>query len=314
MRRFGHLWLLAAALLGAEETPRKVATRFRAIALESPLPTAAYREGKELRPLVIPSDFFSEEKSYRGDALLEFGLLEPTAEAKMLAETSSAIRARRAQAQAAEAAYEQAAQAAAALAARAPEGPAGDALRKRAEEMLAEAEPLADAARQARLAAEEAARQADVPPTTPDATRKSRPAASMTPLASCVLTEGDRQLLLFAVRDGKTEILSLPEPAAAHPYGRLRFLNLASIPLEVTDGRRTQALAPRSFLIWRPEPDAFGYVGLEIRRPGSKERPLRTLRSRPEADARTTYLIHVGADGRTTTVKGVTERAPRVGP
>ena len=95
MRRFGHLWLLAATLLGAEETPRKVATRFRAIALESPLPTAAYREGKELRPLVIPSDFFSEEKSYRGDALLEFGLLEPTAEAKMLAETSSAIRARR---------------------------------------------------------------------------------------------------------------------------------------------------------------------------------------------------------------------------
>ncbi len=310
------LSLLASSLVAAEEPARQVKASFRTLSLGEPIERAGYLRGRDAVPMTIPSDFFSAPQEYRGPALLAFfqyaaESATPDARTPLRGESARLI----AEAERLEAKHAATVQAVAQSLTDAPEGPEGDALRRQAEEILALAEPDAEAARKAREAAAliqrriDAMNPADLPERKNDkkvVTKRSTP--EMSPLGSVPVSDGETVLLLFVRTPQGMRIHKVPENGK-HPFGTLCFLNLGERPLTLRAGGRTATAAPLRPEILTPTADPRGYVGLEIREPGAEGRLLRTLRARPEPTARTTYLLLQTEEGLQ--LKGVTERTPR---
>jgi len=309
------LSFLASTLVAAEEPARQVKASFRTLSLGEPIEHAGYLRGRDAVPLTIPSDFFSAPQEYRGPALLAFfqyaaESATPDARTPLRGESARLI----AEAERLEAKHAATVQAVAQSLTDAPEGPEGDALRRQAEEILALAEPDAEAARKAREAAAviqrriDAMNPADLPERKNDrkaGTKRSAP--EMSPLGSVPVSYGETMLLLFARTPQGLRIHKVPE--GKHPFGTLCFLNLGERPLTLRAVGETATAAPLRPEIFTPATDPRGYVGLEIREPGAEGRLLRTLRAKPEPTARTTYLLLQTEEGFQ--LKGVTERAPR---
>lgn len=310
------LSFLASSLVAAEEPARQVKASFRTLSLGEPIERAGYLRGRDAVPLTIPSDFFSATQEYRGPALLAFfqyaaESATPDARTPLRGESARLI----AEAERLEAKHAATVQTVAQSLTDVPEGPEGDALRRQAEEILALAEPDAEAARKAREAAAELQRRidamnpADLPERKNDrkvATKRSAP--EMSPLGSIPVSEGETMLLLFARTPQGLRIHKVTENGK-HPFGTLCFLNLGERPLTLRAVGETATAAPLRPEIFTPTADPRGYVGLEIREPGAEGRLLRTLRARPEPTARTTYLLLQTEEGFQ--LKGVTERASR---
>ena len=322
MRAIFILLSSASLLLGAENDHKEVNLRFRALSLGEPIEQAAYVNGGKVVRFLIPSDFLSPPETYRGPARIDFfqNIVAPadTDERSPLREQ---MRANIEEARRQEGIYLQAQQAAAAAVANAPEGPAGDAARREADLILALAAPAVEAAQDARKKAAELQTRIDrINPVRPEE-KKPAEKASEKPIAttkglpklgSVMAAEGDSLILLFSA-DGKGQrILKIKDPVQSHPYGTLRFLNLGTAPLQLFSLSGTVIAPPKQPTQFTPKRDQHGYVGIEIRDPANKGRVLRTVRARPETDARTTYLLLPEGDGLT--VKGITERAPRQGP
>lgn len=311
------LSLLASSLVAEDETARQVKASFRTLSLGEPIERAGYLRGRDAVPMTIPSDFFSAPQEYRGPALLAFfqyaaESATPDARTPLRGESARLI----AEAERLEAKHAATVQAVAQSLTDAPEGPEGDALRRQAEEILALAEPDAEAARKAREAAALIQRRIDAmnpaaEPEPKDGKKKAIPkrsTAEMAPLGSVPVSDGETMLLLFVRTPQGLRIHKVTENGK-HPFGTLCFLNLGERPLTLRAGGRTATAAPLRPEILTPTADPRGYVGLEIREPGAEGRLLRTLRARPEPTARTTYLLLQTEEGLQ--LKGVTERAPR---
>lgn len=311
------LAFIASSLAAAEEPARQVKASFRTLSLGDPVERAGYLRGREAVPLTIPSDFFSAQQEYRGPALLAFFQFaaetpRPDARTPLRQEAGRLI----AEAMRLEAKHAAATEAVAASLSTAPEGPEGDALRRQAEEALALAEPDAEAARKSRERAAEIQRRIDAlnPPAEPEAKDGKKKAvpkrspAEMSPLGSVSVSDGESMLLLFVPTPQGVRIHKIPE-TGRHSFGTLCFLNLGDKPLALRGISQSATASPLRPEIFTPAVDSRGYLGMEIREAGAEGRLLRTLRARPEPDARTTYLLLQTEEGLQ--LKGVTERAPR---
>ncbi|MFM9017380.1 MAG: hypothetical protein ACKOLZ_07730, partial [Verrucomicrobiota bacterium] len=213
------LSFLASSLVAAEEPARQVKASFRTLSLGEPIERAGYLRGRDAVPLTIPSDFFSAPQEYRGPALLAFfqyaaESATPDARTPLRGESARLI----AEAERLEAKHAATVQAVAQSLTDAPEGPEGDALRRQAEEILALAEPDAEAARKAREAAAELQRRidamnpADLPERKNDrkvGTKRSAP--EMSPLGSVPVSDGETMLLLFVRTPQGLRIHKVPE-------------------------------------------------------------------------------------------------------
>jgi hypothetical protein len=220
-----------------------------------------------------------------------------------------------------EAIFHDANQEAAEAIAEANEGQEGDTARRQAALILALAAPAAEAAIKARERALQLQTQIDsLPSGTMDSKlvsgkqtkRIEHYKENLTKFGTVTATEGESLILLFTTSGKVGRILKIPDPEQSHPYGTLRFLNIGSVPLRLSSSNSSQTAAPQQTTLFTPDSDVYGYVGIEVREAGPSGRVLRTLRARPEPDARTTYLLLPEGDG--ITIKGITERAPRPGP
>lgn len=322
MRTILILLCWASLPLSAEDDPKEVNIRFRALSLGEPIEQAAYMNGGKVVLFLIPSDFLGPPETYRGPARIDFfqNIVAP-AGADERSPLREQMKASIEEARRQEGIYLQAQKAAAAAVADAPEGPAGDAARREADLILALAAPAVEAAQEARKKAVEL--QTRIDRINPVRTEENRPGKKapakpisttkgLPKLGSVTAAEDDSLILLFYA-DGKgRRILKIKDPAQSHPYGTLRFLNLGTVPLQLFSLSGTVIAPPRQPTQFTPKSDQHGYVGVEIRDPTNKGKVLRTVRARPETDARTTYLLLSEGDGLT--VKGITERTPRQGP
>jgi hypothetical protein len=322
MRALLILLSSASLLLSAEDDPKEVNLRFRALSLGEPLEQVAYVNGGKLVRFLVPSDFLSPPETYRGPARIEFfqNIVTP-AGADERSPLRELMRANIEEARRQEGIYFQAQQAAGAVVANVPEGPAGDAARREADLILALAAPALEAAQDARKKAAELQTRIDrINPVRPDEKKPEEKSSAkslattkgLPKLGSVTAAEGDSLILLFSADGRGRRILKIQDPVQSHPYGTLRFLNLGTAPLQLFSLSGTAIAPPRQPTQFTPRRDQHGYVGIEIRDPANHGKVLRIVRARPEADARTTYLLLPEGDGLT--VKGITERAPRKGP
>ncbi len=316
------LLIASVALSRGAEDPKQISMRFRALSLGEPVEQAAYQsEGKWVR-FTIASDFLSPTQEYRGPSTLVFFQDAPRpdkvdARTPLRQELSVVLD----EAHRQEALLLEAKQAAAEATAKAPEGKEGDAARREAGLILSLAEPAEEAARKARERAAELQSQIDRMPAVtsedkPVGGKETKQPASGKPmlkkLGTVTAAEGESLLFLFQPGAKEARILKITDPTQSHPYGTLRFLNLGNAPLRLASPYASMMVTPRQPTLFTPNRDAYGYVGIEVREAGPSGRVLRTLRARPEPDARTTYLLLPEGDG--ITIKGITERAPRPGP
>lgn len=321
MRAILILLSTASLLMSAEDEPKEVKLRFRALSLGEPIEQAVYVNGGKVTRFIIPSDFLSPPETYRGPPRIDFFQHIVTAAADDRSSLRAQMLANIEEARRQEGIHQKAQQAAAATLADAPEGPAGDSARRKAALILALAAPAAEAAQDARdKAAELQARIDRINPVRPAEKNpadkvSAKPITStrgLPKIGSVTAAEGDSLILLFS-SDGKGRgILKINDQANPHPYGTLRFLNLGKVPLQLFSLSGVAVARPGQPMQFTPRPDEHGYVGIEIRDSTRKGRVLRTVRARPETDARTTYLLLPEGDG--VTVKGITERAERKGP
>lgn len=311
------LLLLLSALGTAQDQadPKtKISCTFRTLSLEAAIENGVFIEGQSLRAHLIPADFFSVTEKYHGDASVRFGRLPPTASqedprAVPLEEEKRAL----SQAEQADAAYVALTEDAATVIAAAPEGAAGESARQRGQKLMLAATEKADAARQARTAARQARSAADglslpARPKSPAKKSKLNELTQIAPLGQVALADGKNYLLLFTGTNGANRILPFIEPTEAHPFGQLRFINLAPYPLEIRSRNPTRIVSPQQSTVFKPATDEHGYAGLEIRRKQSDGKPLRTLRVFPENDARTTYFVMTDPLSGKLIVKAVHER------
>lgn len=266
--------------------PAEIRCVFRALAWNAPLEDAAYEEGRRHAPFLVPADFFSAPRTYRGAADVRFGRLTADQPAPPNGPDGAALETARL----ADAAYAELAQAAARLVAGAPEGPQGEARRQQAEELLTKA---AEQAARANAAREQARRAPAPKPPSAESRGAGRPAKELrfVERGQVRLKDGGRYLLLFAETADAWRITALEESAEAHPFGTIRLIHCGDRPLRLVQGGRTYPLLPGRPLVLSPATDEHGYAGLELRPADPAARPLRTMRVFPEKDARSTYLI-----------------------
>ncbi len=295
-----------ALALGQPKGEPEIRCVFRALALSAPLEDAAYQMGRHPVALLIPSDFFSAQQTYRGPADVTFGrLLKPkipkALSAAVVAEDAAHMEALRA-----DAAYAALAQEGAALVNAAAEGPTGAAQRRRGGELLALADDQAARASQAREMARAARAAATGVTANKPGPQPSGP-DDFTRHGRVRLHDGGAHLLLFAETADGWRITATDDAPDQHPFGTLRFVNQGERPLGLRSSGREQALPPGRQVVLRPTVDEHGYAGLELRTAGEDGKTLRTLRVYPEKNARSTYLILDDPSGNLT-VKAAHER------